>query len=139
MLSNTLNTNEVKNSGGTEMEFQRISQSERATEYALITESPAYPHRLNIKHTETGQGVARRRRSVVRFDLTEEGEIDDTKSMVTSAYIVLDAPIGNMSSNTPMKTVIANLLSFCASLGASTTILYDNTGNGAVCLTTGGL
>jgi hypothetical protein len=38
-----------------------------------------------------------------------------------------------------MANVVANVMSFAASLGASTTILYDCTGNGAVTLLSGQL
>jgi len=137
MLSNTLVTNEVKDSSGTEVEFQRISTNGRSTEYAQITETPIAPHRLKVSHQETGSGSSRRRRSVVRVDKTVTGA--DNLPVTLSCYIVLDIPVGDMSAYTEAKNVTAEILSFCASLGASTTILYDCTGNGAVCLTTGGL
>lgn len=139
MLSNTLNTNEVKNAAGTEVEFSRLSTSARETEYSQITETPAYPHRLKVKHQETGSGVGLRRRSVVRFDKTVAGQIDTTKNATISAYLVLDAPVGNLSANTEMANVLAEVLSFSATTGAATTVLFDCTGNGANALLTGGL
>lgn len=139
MLSNTLVTNEVKNAAGTEVEFSRLSIGPRSTEFSAVAETPSKPNRLNIQHTETGAGLTRRRRSVVRFDKTDTGQVDTTTTMKASAYIVLDAPIGNMTSNALTADTIAQLLSFCASLGATTTILYDGTGNGAVALLTGGI
>jgi len=139
MLSNTLNTNEVKNAAATEVEFQRLSSSDRSTTFATIAESPALPHRLTISHQETGSGLKRRRRSLVRFDKTVESTVDATQSVTTSAYMVLDAPVGALEANTEMANVIAELMSFCASLGANTTILFDCTGNGAACLLNGGL
>ena len=137
MLSNTLNTNEVKNSAGTEQEFSRLSTSDRQTEFALISEVPNAPHRLKISHLETGSGSNKRRRSLVRVDKTIAGT--DTAPVVVSAYIVVDIPVGNIGAMTEPKHVLANLISFCASLGASTTILYDCTGNGADALINGGL
>lgn len=139
MLTNTLNTNEVKNASGTEVEFTRLSIGDRKTEFAMISETPALPNRLSISHQETGSGLTRRRRSVVRFDRTTAGEVDTTLNVRSSAYIVLDAPIGNLSATTATKAVLAQLMSFVASLGASTTILYDCTGNGADCLVNGGI
>lgn len=139
MLANSLVTNEIKNASGVEQEFGRISQGDRTTEYALLTEGPATPHRLSIKHTEIGTGVDARRRSVVRFDLKGLGDIDTSKMVQTSAYLVVDIPVGNISAYDSAKTVLANLLSFCASLGATTTILYDCTGNGAATLINGSL
>jgi len=139
MLANTLNTNEVKNSAGTEVEFSRISTNDRETVFAQISESPSAPHRLSIKHQETGKGINLRRRSLVRFDKTVVSTVDSATPVVISAYAVLDTPVGALTANTEMKNVLAELMSFLASLGASTTILYDNTGNGAVALIEGGL
>lgn len=137
MLSNTLNTNEIKDRSGTEVEFQRIGQNGRSTEFAQITETPIAPHRLKISHLESGAGTNKRRRSVVRFDKTVTGA--DSLPVTVSAYAVLDIPVGDLSVYDEAKNVLAELMSFCASLGASTTILYDCTGNGAVSLVTGGL
>lgn len=137
MLANTLNTNEVKNSAGTEVEFSRLSTTERATEFGMITETPNLPHRLKVSHQESGSGATKRRRSVIRIDKSVTGVSLVTR--VVSAYIVLDAPVGDLATTAEMAHVVAELVSFTASLGASTTILYDGTGNGAVCLLSGGL
>jgi hypothetical protein len=137
MLSNTLVTNEVKNAAGTEVEFSRISSTARTTEFAQVAETPNLPHRLKISHQEIGSGTSLRRRSVVRFDKTVAGASLTPRTV--SAYAVVDAPVGDLSASTEIKNVIAELMSFCASLGASTTILYDGTGNGAVVLVDGGL
>lgn len=139
MLPNTLNTNEVKGSAGTEVEFTRISTVGRTTEYKAILETPGYPLRLKISHQETGTGSSRRRRSLIRFDKTGIGQIDVNKTTSMSAQLVLDIPLGNLSDYTQPKDVLAYLMSFVASLGASTTILYDCTGNGAVTLINGDL
>jgi len=139
MLSNTLNTNEIKNAAGTEVEFSRLSTSARSTEFAQIGETPALPHRLSISHQETGNGIKRRRRSLVRFDKTIVSTVDLVTPVTISAYAVLDFPSGAMAAITEGTNVTAELMSFLASLGASTTILYDGTGNGANALLTGGL
>jgi len=139
MLPNTLNTNEIKGSAGTEIEFSRLSTSQRETTFAAIAETPSLPHRLSIKHTEVGSGMKLRRRSLVRFDKTVISGVDSVTPVTVSAYIVLDAPVGAMSSIAEATNVVAELMSFVASLGATTTILYDGTGNGAVVLLTGGL
>ena len=139
MLANTLVTNEVKNSAGTEVEFQRISQGVRDTVFAQITEIPSLPHRLTIKHVESGQGLKLRRRSLVRFDKTVMSGVDTTLPITISAYAVVDLPVGAMSAIAEGSNVIAELMSFLASLGATTTILYDCTGNGAATLLNGGL
>lgn len=139
MLSNTLNTNEIKNAAGTEVEFQRLASNERSTEFAQITEQPNLPHRLKISHQETGTGLTKRRRSVVRFDKNVASTVDTTKTAVVSAYLVLDAPIGALIAGTEFANVLAEVMSFVATTGAATTVLFDGTGNGAVALLSGGL
>jgi hypothetical protein len=139
MLSNTLNTNEIKNSAGTEVEFSRLATGERSTVFAQITESPSLPHRLSVSHQESGVGIRKRRRSLVRFDKTIISTVDSVTPVTISAYAVLDAPVGALAASTELGNVLAELMSFMASLGASTTILYDCTGNGAATLLSGGL
>lgn len=139
MLANTLNTNEIKNAAGTEQEFGRLSQGERQTEFALLTETPALPHRFSVKHAETGSGTTKRRRSLVRFDKTVTGQVDATEPAVISAYAVVDAPVGNLTASTEIQNTLANLISFLASTGADTTIKFDCSGNGASVLVSGSL
>lgn len=139
MLANTLNTNEVKNAAGTEVEFESLSQNGRSRIFKQITESPAYPNRLTISHQESGSGLSLRRRSVVRFDKAAAGQVDVTVPVSAAAYLVLDQPVGNSTDTVLAKDALAQLVSFVASLGASTTILYDGTGNGAAALLSGGL
>lgn len=139
MLANTLNTNEVKDSAGVEVEFSRLSTSDRETEFSKVGETPSQPYRLKIKHQETGNGMSLRRRSVIRFDKTSISGVDSSTPVTTSAYIVLDAPVGAMTSMTEATNAIANLMSFCATTGAATTVLFDGTGNGAKTLLEGGL
>lgn len=139
MLSNTLNTNEIKNSAGTEQEFSRLFAGERDTEFSLIGESPALQHRLKISHQEIGAGIAKRRRSVVQFRKDVVSTIDNVTPVTIKAQMTLDAPVGALAANAEIANVLANLISFCASSGANTTILYDCTGNGANALLTGSL
>jgi len=137
MLSNTLVTNEVKNAAAAEVEFSRISSTARSTEFSQVAEVPNLPHRLKISHQEIGSGVSLRRRSVVRFDKTIAGASATPRTV--SAYVVLDAPVGDLAADTEIKNVIAELMSFCATTGAATTVLFDCTGNGAAVLVGGGL
>jgi hypothetical protein len=139
MLTNTLSTNEIKNAAGTEQEFGRISSSERQTVFSLLTESPSAPHRLSIAHTEIGSGLTKRRRSVVRFDKTVISTVDSVTPVVVTAYAVLDAPVGALVASTELANVLANLMSFLATTGGGTTVLFDGTGNGATALIAGSL
>lgn len=137
MLSNTLNTNEVKDKAGAEVEFTRLATNERSTEFAQITETPSLPHRLKISHQENGAAVAKRRRSVCRIDKTIAGSSGSPAPH--SAYLVLDIPVGDITTYDAAKDILAELMSFCATTGAATTVLFDCTGNGASSLVLGSL
>jgi len=67
MLSNTLVTNEIKDAAATEVEFQRLEQDGRATEFSKVGETPNAPYRLKVSHQEVGTGLDLRRRSRVGF------------------------------------------------------------------------
>lgn len=137
MLPNTLVTNEIKNAAGTEVEFQRISQSARSTEFAVITEAPNLPNRLFISHEEIGTGVDLRRRSLISFRKSVAGVSGETRK--TTLNLSIDIPVGDIANTDEPKAVLAYMMSFVASLGANTTILYDGSGNGAQTVLTGGL
>jgi len=139
MLSNTLNTNEVKNSAGTEVEFDHLDSNGRTRVFAQKNEAPNLPHRLTIAHQETGTLLKKRRRSVVRIDKTVISAVDNVTPIVASAYVVVDLPVGGQTTNAESANVIAELLSFCATTGAATTVLFDCTGNGASALLNGSL
>lgn len=139
MLPTNLNTNEVKSSAGAEIEFLRWSNNARELVFAKSGETPSLPHRLLIAHQESGSGLKLIRRSVVRVDKTFISQVDTVTPTVTSAYMVLVSPVGHMDDLVEPTHAVANLLSFCASLGASTTILYDGTGNGAASAINGSL
>jgi len=139
MLSNTLNTNEVKNSTATKVDFQSLSLDKRSRVFGQISEPPYLPHRLSISHAETGAGTKARRRSVVRIDKTVLSTVDNVTPVTVSAYIVMDIPVGAITTSTEAANALAEILSFCATTGAGTTVLFDGTGNGGQALLTGGL
>lgn len=94
---------------------------------------------MTISHQEVGSGITRRRRSVVSFERSDSGQVDATQIQRNRAYAVLDFQVGNATDTVVVKELLAYLMSFMASLGASTTILYDGTGNGAATLLAGSL
>jgi hypothetical protein len=137
MLANTLNTNEIKIAAGTEIEFARWSSGVRETEFKAILETPSAPHRLSIRHAESGSGLKLRRRSVARFDKTVISSVDSVTPVVVSAYIVLDAPVGALTVQTEMANVLSELGSFVFLTGADSTFLYAGTGTGSATLLDG--
>jgi len=137
-LPQILNTNEVKDSAGAEIEFQRISSEGRKLVLAKIGETPALQHRVTVSHLETGVGLKQRRRSLIRVDKTSVSTVYSVTPVTFSAYIVLDAPIGAVTAMTEGAQVLANLVSFVATLGG-TTVLYDGTGNGSAALLAGSI
>jgi hypothetical protein len=134
MLSNSLVTNEIKNAAGAEIEFARRSQGTNETEFYALTEGAVTEHTLRIKHAITGVGIKKVQSSAFRFDKTVISTVDLITPVIHSCYVVLKAPIGAMLTTAESANVIAESMSFLASLGASTTILYDCTGNGATSL-----
>lgn len=74
---------------------------------------------------------------MIKFDKTLLSTVDSATSVIDSVYIVKDTPVGALLALTEPTHNIAQLMSFVASLGASTTILYDGTGNGAQVLLNG--
>lgn len=137
MLPNHLQTNEVKNASGTEVEFLRFDNgSPRRTIFHKSGEAPNLRHILEVGHIENGNGVNRRRRSKYGFRV-EHLLADGVTPGFTSGYHVLDIPVGGIADYTYPTLVCAYSMSFLASIGASTTILYDGTGYGAAALING--
>jgi hypothetical protein len=132
-----LTTNEVKNSAGTEVEFLRRLSPPNVLSFSKSGEAYDLPVRLTLQSTETGVGLRRRRRSVVRFDETSISGVDSITPVTSSFYQVSDIPVGALTVATVPMNVCAYLLSFCATTGAGTTVLYDGTGYGALFLLNG--
>lgn len=133
-LATTLNTNEVKNAAGTEVEFQTSDTEGRIHEYAALSEPPNMKHRLKVSHQETGTGIETVRRSVCRVDKTIAGV--SGKPRTISSYQVDIIPVGDLANYDEVKNVNAELGSFIYTTGG-TTFLYDGTGNGASALIAG--
>lgn len=139
MLNDTLNTNEIKDSAGAEVEFQLLQRVGRRAEFAKVSESPSAPYRLTIQHQEIGSGLKKRRRSVIRFDKTVTSDVDSVTQVTPTCYCCLDFPVGALTTSAEAAHVVANLMSFLATTGAATTVLFDGTGNGATTLLNGSL
>lgn len=137
-LGTNLTTNEVRDSSGTEVEFLQLTATGSSRTLAKSGEAPNLPTRLTISHQESGQLSKRRRRSVVRFDVSFTGDDPLSSQVVQSAYIVLDSPVGVMSTMDVAKKALAYLGSLVFTTGSSTH-LYDGTGTGADALLKGAL
>jgi hypothetical protein len=137
MLSNALVTNEIKDSAGVEVEFDHLSLDGREHIFRLKTEGFEHKYRLRVDHEEIGKGADQRRRSLVQFSKEVAGVSGTERKIIFQ--VTGDIPEGDLSDaqKTVVKDVLANLLSFCATTGAATTVLFDCTGNGAVCLVDG--
>jgi len=139
-LATSLVTNEIKNDSAVEVEFERLGfTGDRGVIYKKLVDNPALPQRLILSHQEIGSGVDKRRRSLQRFEITLVGGIDATRNVKGTISTVIDLPVGNLTSDAMAKLLLAYQMSFQASFGASTTILYDCTGNGAAALVAGTL
>jgi hypothetical protein len=137
-MNSTLNNNEVRDNTGTAVVFNRVSTNGKSSEYQIASEPPNAPKRISIKHAETGSGFARRRRSVLRADFTRTSTVDATKMTTTSAYVVLDAPVGAHTSTGDYASALSYIIALLANTGAAnTTIVYNGTATGAVALLNG--
>jgi len=131
MLPTHLTTNEIKNASGTEVEFLRFDAGQpRKLVFAKSGEAPNYEQRLDVAHIEAGAGVRRRRRSRFGFRIGHLSA-DGVTPTFTLGYQILDIPVGAIADYTYPTLCMAYMMSFCASQGATTTILYDGTGYGA--------
>lgn len=140
MLNNTLSNNEVRDAGAAAVSFERISSGDRQTVFSKVGESPAFPYRLSIKHEETGSGLKRSRRSVVRIDKTVASTVDASATVTASAYVVLVNPVGGLIANTEVANVLANVTTLLSNTGgANTAIVYGGTANGSATLLNGTL
>lgn len=137
MLPTNLNTNEVKNSAGTEVEFNRLSTLDRSVTFQQVAESPNLEHRIKVSHLETGSGIEKTRRSVARIDKTITGV--STKPRVISFYMVAVIPAGDIANLTEVTNVAAELNALCSTTGAGTTVLFDGSGYGTAALINGSL
>lgn len=140
MLNDTLNTNEIKNAAGVEVEFETQAEGPgRVHEFRQIGESPALPHRMSIAHQESGAGLTLRRRSKYRVDKRVMSTVDTAVPVTASAYVVVDFPVGAMTSDTEFKNVLAELINGLASTGADNVIKSDCSGTFAKELIGGGI
>jgi hypothetical protein len=137
MLATTLNTNEVKQRAGTEVEFQHLAQNDRSTEFGQITETPVGKHRLKVSHQEIGTGVEMRRRSASIITKKVAGVSGTYREI--KATVNLDIPVGDLATYDDVKDVLAEVGSFCFTAAGSTTFQYDGSGTGAAALLSGGL
>lgn len=135
MLPVNLTTNEVKNSAGTEVEFLRQSSPGTELKYRASGAAPNRDHDLKIAHSNTGSGIEEVRRSRVRFDKEVTGASGAVRTI--SMYQVAVIPVGDLADMTEAKNVQAELMSFCATTGAGTTVLFDCSGYGADALING--
>lgn len=130
-----LNTNEIKNSAGTEVEFTRKSTQGSTVEYAQTNEAPNREHRLRLANQTLGTGEDERRRSNLR--ITKEVTGVSGKVRTVSWSLTMDIPTGDISDYTEPKNLMAEGLSFCATTGAATAVLFDCTGYGADAIVNG--
>lgn len=137
VLPTNLNTNEVKDRAGVEIEFNRYESEGRQLIFAASNEVPSAPHRLKVAHQETGSGLTAVRRSAVIIDKTVTGK--SGKPVVIRMQKTGVIPVGELDNLDAVKDVSAELDSFCATTGAGTTVLFDGSGNGSSAVINGSM
>lgn len=129
MLPLNLTTNEVKNSSGTETEFNRIKANDRLVTYSLAGAPPNLDTTLSVSHTVLGTGVDERRRTAVLGYKEVTGASGEKRIIrVNHTY---DIPIGDIASYTDVITLDAQVGSFVYLDGTGTTFLFAGGGTGA--------
>lgn len=139
MLPESLNTNQVKDSAGAEREFIHKLYTNDGSKRIFAASNEVYnlQHRLAIAHMELATGVDKRRRSMTQV-IKEILGVSGVKRKIVWTNS-LEIPVGDLDSNDEVENVMAEGMSFVASDGSSTTILYNCTGSGALCLRDGSL
>lgn len=140
-LPTNLTNNEVKDRSGAAVNFTRRSNGPgSAVEFSRVSEVPARPYRISVRHQDIGSGITARRRSAIQVRQTFVGHVDLTKYSTVIATITLDVPTGNLTGMNEAKDVLANLGQFCFTIGAAETCTrLDGTGYGVAALTDGGV
>lgn len=137
MLSNNLNTNEVKNAAAVEVEFQHLRYpTSDSREFALIGEAYDMPHRLRVSHRLSGTGLKQKRNSAVSFLKTVAGS--DGSPVTVKCNVTVEIPVGNLGSNDEVENICAEAGSFCFTAG-DTTFVHACTTPGVKALIDGSL
>jgi hypothetical protein len=140
MLPDSLNTNQIRNSAGTEIEFEiHEGPVGRLRKWRQVAMIPYLGHYLTVSHQEVGSGLKLVRRSLVRFDKTVLSTVDNLTPVTISAYTVLVAPVGALATLAEPTTVLAELHSLNASVASATALTLDGTGNGSIALINGSM
>jgi hypothetical protein len=140
MLPDALNTNQIRNSAGTEVEFEFLESGPgRLKKWKQVAETPSLIHRLTVSHSETGSGLRLVRRSLVRFDKYVISTVDTVTPVPISAYTVVVIPVGALLALTEPAHVLAELGSLTHSVASATVLTLDGTGNGSISLLNGSL
>jgi hypothetical protein len=138
-LPANLVTNEVKDRAGTEVEFLFREEVGRSREYMKSGEVPSLPYRLKVQHREVGKGASLIRQSNVTILGTLLSQVDLITPVQVRESRTLYVPQGHLTDLNVVKDIAAFMNSFCATLGAGTTVLYDGTGYGSAALINGTL
>lgn len=140
-LPTNLNTNEVKGSGGAEVEFLYRDEIGRTKEYAKSGETPYLPERIKIQHRDVGKAgsPSLRRQSNLLITKTVMSAVDSVTPVVIRASVSFDVPIGALATLTDVATVAAWMNSILSTTGAGTTVLFDGTGTATAALINGTL
>lgn len=141
MLPTNLNTNQVKNSAGTEVEYLFHKEEGRTREYAKSGESPALKSRLLFQHQTVGKEGAFSQLRRSNFS-TKEYVISDRDNLTAvpiTASTTFTVPEGALLSLNAAKDVLAKHISCLASDGTDTTVKFACTGTAAEALLNGSL
>lgn len=143
-LPTNLNTNEVKSSAGTEIEFIRMGadiSNPRSMVFQYANEIPGRPFRITAAHKEQGEGRQVVRRSLWKTEVKCDPTtlVDATIDSRIKVTTVMEVPQGNLLNLTQVKDLGAAHGSSLMSRGADSTILFNCTGVGMEAIVNGTL
>lgn len=138
-FADTLNTNQIRNAAGAEVEFQHLLTGPgRVKVYAQTGETPSLRHRFTIQHREVGTGLRTVRQSNLKIDKDVVSQVNAVDTARITVSLRLDAPIGHLTSTTELANVLAEMATALATKGdVGATLLTDGTGYGAAALING--
>jgi len=135
-LSDNLNTNELKNAAGVEVEFTRFGGEGRTRLWQPVSVIPALPQILTVQHREIGAGFDRRRQSNITLYISTVGTKDATKIVKNKVSVSCDVPVGNINDFSDIKYCLACVGSLLYTNGTNT-FVYDGSTPGAAALANG--
>jgi hypothetical protein len=137
-LPSNLNTNEVKDRAGTEVEFTFFDDSKpRSREWQRSNQAPYLIESIKVQHRDVGKpGFFLVRQSNLRIVKNVLSLVDNSTIVPIISSHSLQIPIGALTTFDAVKDVVAYHNTLMATING-TTVLFDGTGTAAAAMIAG--